>query len=291
MDSGSYSFTTESATCSQAGEITHTWTVDGIPVSYVTTNLKLEHAIRDNDGVLRPLWTLEDEDGNVDYALDAVTILSGNSIACGETKKASCSCENCGGLLLVMAKKYHDIQYVSRVEPTCTTDGRIISRCNSCGVTENKTIPASHTLEYVHNLSANTLTVKCAKSSSGCTYASKTIDLSRGTLVKIADVTSATCKIEGVAEYSFTYSENGESKTITFLGKTALTNHTIKDNNGNIISVDHACDSHGYFDSSFDAIKYFAGQGEPIIGSTGSGYYICEGCGGTMKVTVINTGK
>ncbi len=293
MDAGSYSCKSVSATCTKAGEILHSWTVNGAPVQYKTTNLTTGHMIADNDGNVVPVWSLADENGYFDYALDSIHLFAGGSISCGNTASANYRCAVCNEVSIVTAIQHHTMAEYSTVAPGCTTDGYKLLKCSSCGVQDSTLIPASHTLEYVHDIENNTLTYKCVKGSSDCTYSETTVNLSTGNLAVRRIITPSTCCEYGVAEYTFFYLPSGasESVSINFTGKLALSSHMMKDNSGNIVSADTLCDKNGYFDSSLNSVRYFAGGSAPAEGSTTLGYYKCEKCGEMVQITIKNNGN
>ena len=167
-----------------------------------------------------------------------------------------------------------------------------MSKCVLCGIQESETIAASHNIEYVHDLEKNTLSQRCTKQSSDCNFTATTIDLSNGNLALRRVVKASTCCEYGVAEYTFFYvTSSGENATLNFTGSLELSSHTIRTNDGKIVSAETLCDVNGYYDSSLNALKYFAGSSAPSVGQTASGYFICESCGEPAMVTVINNGN
>lgn len=291
MDKGSYSFVTENADCKTVGRITHRWTVGGIPVEYVTENMTTDHILLNSSGTRIPAWSIRDSDGNYDYNSGAVSLFAGGSISCGGTSMAFIDCVECGGVNMVTAIKYHKLQTQSRTEPTCKTNGKLTEKCSECGNTKVSDIPASHIIENIHDCESGTLVTKCTRGASDCDYQQKTLDLSDGTLTVLCVLSPSSCKLEGTAQYSFTYTDGDTEKTVTFVGKLPVSDHFIKDNNGDVVCVDTLCDENGYIDSSFESVRYFAGATEPELGKTQNGYYICEKCGQMCIITVINTGK
>lgn len=291
MDNGSYSFVTENADCKTVGKIIHRWTVSGIPVEYVSENMTTDHILVDSSGKRICAFTIKDSDGNYDYNSGAVSLFAGGSISCGGTSMAFIDCVECGGVVMVTAIKHHNMQTQSRTEPTCKTNGKLTEKCSECGKTQVSDIPAAHTIENIHDYESGTLVTKCTRGASDCDYQQKTLDLSDGTLTVLRVISPSSCQHQGVAQYSFTYTDGGAEKTITFIGKLAVSDHFIKDNHGNVVCVDTLYDENGYLDSSLDSIEYFANSGNLAVGQTGNGYYICEECESLCRVTVINTGK
>lgn len=291
MDAGSYNCTNIKATCKEAGEITHNWTVNGVAVQYKTTDLKTDHMIKDKDGNVVPAWTLADENGYYDYALDAINLFAGGSISCGQTAAANYRCVVCDGVNAVTAIQHHKMVETATIAAGCTTNGYTLFKCALCGVQDSTTIPAGHSIGYEHNLENNTLTQKCTKNSGDCNYTPTVIDLSTGTLAIKRTIKASTCCEYGKAEYVFKHTTATGEKTITFVGQLGLSSHTIKDNSGKIVNAETLCDENGHYDSSLDSIKYFAGGSAPALGCTSTGYFLCESCGEPAMITVINKGN
>lgn len=288
MDAGSYNCTNVKATCTKAGEITHNWTVNGIAVQYITTNITTDHMITDNNGKNVPAWSIADENGYFDYALDSVHLFAGGSISCGETADGNYRCAVCKEVVVITVTKNHTMKEQSSIAATCTSNGYTIFKCTSCGVQDSTVILASHNIEYVHNLDNNTLTQRCTNKTGDCNYSETVINLSTGNLAIRRVIKTSTCCEYGSAEYTFI---SNDGRMINFVGKLDFSSHTIKDNSGKVVSADTLCDENGHYDSSLNAIRYFAGTSAPVLGQTASGYFICESCGEPVMVIVKNNGN
>ena len=258
---------TKQPNCMETGEILHTYTIDGVDLTYTSIIEKTDHRLNGSYA-----YELSNADGSFNYDVPGVKVGATTKYVCEGTVNGYFNCEDCKGVVNINVFKPHIAVEITVTPVTCTTAGVRKNICKDCSInmSEEITVPAAgHRNTYeLKNIAGSTATLVSTCSACSVVNSQKVSDLKNNGYVD----GKATCAARPQVKYDAKIDATGE--TISFVvdgdpiphklnGKTAVTN----------------------YDYGTPGIKYFT-DGEIECGETGSAYFICEACEGIAEVTV-----
>lgn len=262
---------TKPASCTAKGEVVYAYTHDGKTVKYTVYSDKTQHML---GGKTKDEF--DNPDGTVNYDVEGIKIGVNVSYVCEGTVKGHFVCDGCNQLVSVDVYKPSHTAYDKVITPaTCTSAQKVQTVCSDCGETLSdvfsKGNPEPH--NYKYSLNASKLSAVCQNGACQDKYETTVTNLT------VKKEIPATCKDFALITYTATAADG---KTVEFtISGTEKLNHTL-----NGVDATSLTNSDGTYDYRTEGIQRFATSAALNCGDIGSGYYTCEKCAETVRVTI-----
>lgn len=198
----------KTATCSENGELLYIYVHEGVEYSTKRELPKVAHLLNGES---------MNAGSKLDYAeyADFVKLHPGETLVCGEEAEGYYECSACGANVDIIITRTHSGQWeaVKDSDSTaCVEKGVKTFACiyEGCGYTESKNYRIeNHKLTAIYTADGSVQKLETSCTVEGCGYEKTYNNI---TDVKVKVLVTATCRIEGVIEYTFV--DLGESVTV-----------------------------------------------------------------------------